>query len=198
MELLEGEIKARQAGYIDMPYFGVDSVWAYGHAGDDLNLILIVPKRIILEQFERVKESLHSLVKEQWLITGVAAIGVILLLMLAGLWFAHAMIRPLFVMVEAVKRLAKGDFSARMNINTGMTWFLSLRTEYKSVSLWKWPRRCSKISCHRRYQTYAALILLPRASTATRLVGTILTFSLVRIFGVRMKTAPALALWWAT
>jgi sigma-B regulation protein RsbU (phosphoserine phosphatase) len=119
MELLEGEIKARQAGYIDMPYFGVDSVWAYGHVGDDLNLILIVPKRIILEQFERVRESLHSLVKEQWLVTGVVAIGVILLLVLAGLWFAHAMIRPLFVMVEAVKRLAKGDFSARMNINTG-------------------------------------------------------------------------------
>jgi sigma-B regulation protein RsbU (phosphoserine phosphatase) len=119
MELMEGEIKARQAGYIDMPYFGVDSVWAYGHAGDDLNLILIVPKRIILEQFERVRESLHSMVKKQWLITGVVAIGVILLLILAGLWFAHAMIRPLFVMVEAVKRLAKGDFSARININTG-------------------------------------------------------------------------------
>ncbi|MFA9434399.1 MAG: PDC sensor domain-containing protein, partial [Deltaproteobacteria bacterium] len=63
MELMEGEIKVRQAGYIDMPYFGVDSVWAYGHAGDDLNLILIVPKRIILEQFERVRESLHSMVK---------------------------------------------------------------------------------------------------------------------------------------
>ncbi|MBE9533736.1 MAG: SpoIIE family protein phosphatase, partial [Proteobacteria bacterium] len=119
MELMEGEIKARQAGYIDMPYFGVDSVWAYGHAGDDLNLILIVPKRIILEQFERVRESLHSLVKKQWLITGVVAIGVILLLILAGLWFAHAMIRPFFVMVEAVKRLAKGDFSARIKINTG-------------------------------------------------------------------------------
>lgn len=119
MELMEGEIKARQAGYIDMPYFGVDSVWAYGHAGDDLNLILIVPKRIILEQFERVRESLHSLVKEQWLVTGVVAIGVILLLILAGLWFAHAMIRPFFVMVEAVKRLAKGDFSARIKINTG-------------------------------------------------------------------------------
>ena len=119
MELMEGEIKARQAGYIDMPYFGVDSVWAYGHAGDDLNLILIVPKRIILEQFERVRESLHSMVKKQWLITGVVAIGVILLLILAGLWFAHAMIRPFFVMVEAVKRLAKGDFSARIKINTG-------------------------------------------------------------------------------
>jgi sigma-B regulation protein RsbU (phosphoserine phosphatase) len=29
------------------------------------------------------------------------------------------MIRPLFVMVEAVKRLAQGDFSARIDINTG-------------------------------------------------------------------------------
>jgi sigma-B regulation protein RsbU (phosphoserine phosphatase) len=119
MELLEWEIRNRQAGYIDMPYFGVDSVWAYAPAGEDLNLILIVPKKMILQQFERVRKSLHSLVKEQWLITGVAAIGVILLLMLAGLWFAHAMIRPLFVMVEAVKRLAEGDFSARININTG-------------------------------------------------------------------------------
>ena len=119
MELLEGEIQARQAGYIDMPYFGVDSVWAYGHVGDDLNLILIVPKRIILEQYERIRESLHALVKQQWLIIGVVAIGVILLLMSAGLWFAHGMIRPLYVMVEAVKRLAQGDFSARMNINTG-------------------------------------------------------------------------------
>ena len=119
MELMEGEIKARQAGYIDMPYFGVDSVWAYGHAGDDLNLILIVPKRIILEQFERVRESLHSMVKKQWRSTGVVAIGGSLLLILADLWDARAMIRPLVVMVEAVKRLARGDFSARMNINTG-------------------------------------------------------------------------------
>jgi len=72
-----------------------------------------------LEEFERIRESLHSMVKEQWLVTGVVAIGVILLLIVVGLWFAHAMIRPLFVMVEGVKRLAKGDFSARMNIKTG-------------------------------------------------------------------------------
>jgi sigma-B regulation protein RsbU (phosphoserine phosphatase) len=119
LNLMENEVKARKSGYIEMPYFGVDSVWAYANAVEDLNLILIVPKRIILQEFERVRKSLHSLVREQWLVTGVAAVGVILLLLLAGLWFAHAMIRPLFVMVEAVKRLAKGDFSARININTG-------------------------------------------------------------------------------
>jgi sigma-B regulation protein RsbU (phosphoserine phosphatase) len=116
---LEGEIRALKSGYVEMDYYGVDSVWAYAHAGDNVYLVLIVPKNVILKHFEQVHQTLHSLVKEQWLFTGVVAIGVILLLFLAGLWFAHAMIRPLFVMVEAVKRLAKGDFSARIDINTG-------------------------------------------------------------------------------
>jgi sigma-B regulation protein RsbU (phosphoserine phosphatase) len=119
MDRMEGKVKARKSGYIEMPYYGVNSVWAHANAGEDLNLILILPKRIILQEFERVKRSLHSLVKEHWLATGVAAAAVIVLIMLAGLWFAHSMIRPLFVMVEAVKRLAKGDFSARINIETG-------------------------------------------------------------------------------
>jgi sigma-B regulation protein RsbU (phosphoserine phosphatase) len=116
---LEGEIKALRSGYLEMDYYGVDSVWAYAHAGDNLHLVLIVPKKVILKEFEQVRKTLHSLVREQWLFTGVVGIGVILLLLLAGLWFAHAMIRPLFVMVEAVKRLAQGDFSARIEINTG-------------------------------------------------------------------------------
>ena len=116
---LEGETRALKSGYVEMDYYGVDSVWAYAHAGDNVHLVLIVPKNVILKQFEQVHQTLHSLVKEQWLFTGVVALGVILLLFLAGLWFAHAMIRPLFVMVEAVKRLAKGDFSARIDIKTG-------------------------------------------------------------------------------
>jgi sigma-B regulation protein RsbU (phosphoserine phosphatase) len=119
MNHLEEEIRALKSGYLEMDYYGVDSVWAYAHAGENMNLVLIVPKKVILKHFEQVRKTLHSLVREQWLVTGFAAIGVILLLVLAGLWFGHAMIRPLFVMVEEVKRLAKGDFSARININTG-------------------------------------------------------------------------------
>jgi len=119
MDYLIDEIKARKSGYLEMDYYAVDSVWAYAHAGEGLYLILIVPKRIILQEYGRIHESLHSLVKQHWLVTGVVASVVVVLLISAGLWFAHAMIRPLFIMVEAVKRLAKGDFSARMNINTG-------------------------------------------------------------------------------
>ena len=119
MNLLEREIRAQKSGYLEMDYYGVDSVWAYAHAIENVNLVIIVPKKVILKHFEQVRKTLHSLVSEQWLFTGVVSIGVILLLLLAGLWFAHAMIRPLFVMVEAVKRLAQGDFSARIDIKTG-------------------------------------------------------------------------------
>jgi sigma-B regulation protein RsbU (phosphoserine phosphatase) len=119
MNLLEGEIRAQKSGYLEMDYYGVNSVWAYAHAVENVNLVLIVPKKVILQQLDQVRETLHSLVRGQWLITGVVAIGVILLLVLVGLWFARAMINPLFIMVEAFKRLAKGDFSARINIKTG-------------------------------------------------------------------------------
>ena len=119
MNLLEREIRAQKSGYLEMNYYGVDSVWAYAHAVENVNLVLIVPKKVILKQLNQVRETLDSLVRGQWLIAGAVALGVILLLLLAGLWFARAMINPLFVMVEAFKRLGKGDFSARINIKTG-------------------------------------------------------------------------------
>jgi len=119
MNHLEREIRTQKSGYLEMDYYGVDSVWAHADAGENVHLILIVPKKVIMKHFDQVRKTLHSLVREQWMITGTVAIGVILLLVLAGLWFARAMIRPLSIMVEAVKRLAEGDFSARININTG-------------------------------------------------------------------------------
>ncbi|MEJ2365670.1 MAG: SpoIIE family protein phosphatase, partial [Deltaproteobacteria bacterium] len=119
MNHLEREIRAHKSGYLEMNYYGVDSVWAYAHAVENVNLVLIVPKKVILKQLNQVRETLDSLVRGQWLITGVVALGVILLLLLAGWWFARAMINPLFAMVEAFKRLGKGDFTARINIKTG-------------------------------------------------------------------------------
>ena len=119
MNHLEQEIRGQKSGYLEMDYYGVDSVWAYAGAGENVNLVLIVPKKVILKHFDQVRKTLHSLVREQWLITGIVAIGVILLLVLAGLWFSRAMIKPVSIMVEAVKRLAEGDFSSRININTG-------------------------------------------------------------------------------
>jgi len=57
--------------------------------------------------------------QEQWLATGIALFAVIVVVILTALWLSHFMTRPLQVMVDAVHQLAKGDFSARMNLATG-------------------------------------------------------------------------------
>jgi len=57
--------------------------------------------------------------KEQWLATGIALFAVIVVVILTALWLSRSMTRPLQVMVDAVHQLAKGDFSARMNLATG-------------------------------------------------------------------------------
>ena len=57
--------------------------------------------------------------QEQWLATGIAALAVIVVVILTALWRSRSMTRPLQVMVDAVHQLAKGDFSARMNLATG-------------------------------------------------------------------------------
>jgi sigma-B regulation protein RsbU (phosphoserine phosphatase) len=57
--------------------------------------------------------------KEQWLATGIALFTVIVVVILTAWWLSRSMTRPLQVMVDAVHQLAKGDFSARMNLATG-------------------------------------------------------------------------------
>jgi sigma-B regulation protein RsbU (phosphoserine phosphatase) len=119
MNRLVKDIEARKSGYLEMKYEGVNSIWSYAYAGEDVSLVLIVAKGIILAEVEQVRKAVFLLAKEQWLVTGIAAAALILLLILAAFPFSQAMTRPMMVMVEAVKRLAKGDFSARMDIDTG-------------------------------------------------------------------------------
>lgn len=57
--------------------------------------------------------------QEQWLATGIALFAVIVVVIVTALWRSRSMTRPLQVMVDAVHQLAKGDFSARMNLATG-------------------------------------------------------------------------------
>ena len=59
------------------------------------------------------------ILQQRWLLTGIAAIIVILMVIITAFWGSRTMTRPLQVMIEAVQRLAEGDFSARMDLATG-------------------------------------------------------------------------------
>ena len=119
MSRLVNEITAHKSGYLDMDYEGVDSIWAYAHAGEDVSLVLIVPKDVVLAQVEQTRKAVLSMSHRQLWITEIAAVVVLIIVLLTAFRYSRAMTRPMLIMVDTVKRLAKGDFSARMEINTG-------------------------------------------------------------------------------
>jgi sigma-B regulation protein RsbU (phosphoserine phosphatase) len=119
MARLASEVRDRRSGYLEMVYQTDESIWAYGGVGENLGLVIILPKEKILSQVQQVHDLLMLLTRRQWLVIGAASGVVIFLVMLTAFWSSHSMTRPLQVMVEAVKRLARGDFSSRMELATG-------------------------------------------------------------------------------
>ena len=109
----------QKAGGIEvLPYKGKPCVWAYA-SNKDISFLLIAPESVVAKLPDQVAGSLTALFRR--VRDMAAAIGGIMLLV-TGLiaWIGSRRItRPLLNMVEAVKRLGRGDFSARVDHRTG-------------------------------------------------------------------------------
>ena len=110
-ELLQ-RIKNQKSGYLDMPFKGVDSIWAYAAMIHDNYFVIVVPKSIIMTLPEDVGQMFDRYSKEQ---TAVAGMTVLLALCLVGI-VAFFTSRPGYILtiIDAWQRLAKGDFSVRL------------------------------------------------------------------------------------
>ena len=106
-------------GYLESAYEGVASIWAYEHIRENLHLVLVLPKSRIRNQVQHSGDLLALLTRRQWLVIGGAAALLILLVVITAFWSSRSMTRPLQVMVEAIERLAGGDFSSRMEFASG-------------------------------------------------------------------------------
>jgi len=116
---LVNEISSGRNGYLEMIYGGVECIWAYAHATEGMSVVLVLPKEQILAQVQQAHDLLMLLTRRQWLVIGAASAMVIVLVILTAFWSSRSMTRPLQVMVEAIDRLAGGDFSSRMEFATG-------------------------------------------------------------------------------
>jgi sigma-B regulation protein RsbU (phosphoserine phosphatase) len=119
MASLVNEVRVGKNGYLKMVYGGIECLWAYAPATESLSLVLVLPKEKILAQIQQAHDLLILLTQRQWLVIGAASAVVIVLVILTAFWRSHSMTRPLQVMVEALDRLAGGDFSSRMEFTTG-------------------------------------------------------------------------------
>jgi sigma-B regulation protein RsbU (phosphoserine phosphatase) len=119
MASLVNEVSGGKHGYLEMVYGGVECIWAYAQVSENLSLVFVLPKEKILAQVQQAHDLLILLTQRQWLVIGAASAVVIVLVMLTAFWRSRSMTRPLQLMVEALDRLAGGDFSSRMEFRTG-------------------------------------------------------------------------------
>ncbi|MGD8268242.1 MAG: hypothetical protein PVF55_08735, partial [Desulfobacterales bacterium] len=117
------QMQTNNTGYTEMPDDGVDAIWAFARIPQPIRekiyLVLIVPQTIVTAQADGVSQNVLDLTDRIYRITGIAASLILLLVILVGWLGSRAIIKPLTIMLDAWRQLARGDFSVRINSRTG-------------------------------------------------------------------------------
>ena len=113
------DLNDMESGYVELPYKGVDSIWAYAGITDKVHFVVIVPKSVVMDLPEKTSRIILEYTREQLIYTAFAALIVIVFLTTAALYGSRAITRSLLQMASAAKRLSGGDFSVHLDVRTG-------------------------------------------------------------------------------
>jgi sigma-B regulation protein RsbU (phosphoserine phosphatase) len=111
-------ITEKTSGVVHLSYRGKPSVWAFA-SNEYFSFMLIVPESVVSKLPDEVVGSLTGLFARMRDISSIIS-GVMLIITGLIAWFgSRAITRPILVMAEGARRLARGDFSARMPMRMG-------------------------------------------------------------------------------
>lgn len=106
------------SGTLRLPFEGQDSVWAYA-SNPTFSFVLIAPESVVTRLPDAVAGSVNSLFDDMRDISAIIS-GVMLIVAGIFAWLGtRAITRPLLAMADAATRLARGDFSVRMDWRGG-------------------------------------------------------------------------------
>ncbi len=107
--------KSKKSGYIDMPYQGIDSFWAFATISPDFHFVIVVPKSVVMDLPEDIAQMFFSYTKGQAAISGTAVVLALVFVTCIAFFTSRASTRRAMKIVGAFRRLAQGDFSVRLN-----------------------------------------------------------------------------------
>ncbi len=110
------------AGTKVLPYKGKKSLWAWAPAFGDTCFISLVPTSIVEEKAKNVASTLHAYSQSTLLLSGLTALVTLLLVTLAAFVGSRRFSMPLLEVIRGVSRVSRGDFSVRVNMETGDEW----------------------------------------------------------------------------
>jgi sigma-B regulation protein RsbU (phosphoserine phosphatase) len=109
-------IEKDPSGSLEMPYQGVDSFWAYAPIFPDLYFVIIAPKSMVMSLPEEIETKFRTYIQDQMTISiATVIIGVVFI---AGIAFllSYKSNKNVQSIVKGIKRLEKGDFTARLDL----------------------------------------------------------------------------------
>lgn len=117
---LREAMQEQGSGTISLPWEGVDSLWAWAMLPDKSGYVIaIVPSASVLRIPNLITATLGQASQAQRQIV-TASILFIALLVFGGAFYASkALTTPMYELITVAKRIAGGDFSARVNMHTG-------------------------------------------------------------------------------
>ena len=111
---LFNRIKNKSSGYVEMPYKGEDSLWAFAALAPDLRFVIVVPKSAIMVLSKEVGRMFVDYSRDQAAVTGLAALLALLFVGVVALFTSHVSTGQILKIIDAWRRLADGDFSVRL------------------------------------------------------------------------------------
>ncbi len=113
---LTQHFKKEKSGCFDMPYQGVDSVWAFASIFPDLHFVIVAPKSIVMGLSEEVGEKFSSYTQGQTIITIVVVCIVVIFVAGLALLFSRTNTKNVTSIVSGFKRLGQGDFTTKLAV----------------------------------------------------------------------------------
>ncbi len=113
------DMTAGQSGVRRMSYQHRPSLWAYGQAWQDRGyLVVIAPYDEVIAKAVQAQETVLSLTRSQLKLTAAILVAVCLIVSTLAFLGSRAVTKPVRRLVEAARRIAHGDFEARVRIDT--------------------------------------------------------------------------------
>ena len=113
------DLNDMESGYVELPYKGVDSIWAYAALTEKAHFVVIVPKSVVMDLPDKTSRTILAYTREQLIYTALAALIVVALLTAAALHGSRKITRSLLQIASAARRLSGGDFTVRLDLQTG-------------------------------------------------------------------------------
>jgi len=109
-------IEKEKSGSVEMPYQGVDSFWAYATIFPGLHFVIIAPKSMVMGLPEEVGARFSNYTRDQMIISITAVIIGVFFIAGIALLLSQKSNNNVKTIVNGIKRLEKGDFTTRLDL----------------------------------------------------------------------------------